>query len=62
MRDWIGTGQSNSTAFLFEVRIPSQERKEEKNPEKNWELKALFLYISVYRAGVSRKAKAGLLF
>lgn len=62
MRDWIGTGQSNSTPFLFEVRIPSQERKEEKNPEKKLGAESLFLYISVYRAGVSRKAKAGLLF
>lgn len=27
MRDWIGTGQSNSTPVLFEVRIIGQEKK-----------------------------------
>lgn len=50
MQDWIGTGQSNSTLFLFEVRIRSQE--------KNWELKACFWYIGVYRAAVPRLKQA----
>lgn len=35
MLDWIGTGQSNSLPFPFEVRIRSQE--------KNWGLEACCL-------------------